>query len=141
VNSKAATRKSQSPKSCSSGVTVLKLAKSLLTQSVTNKHDQLAGVSLCMPSAKASVTPCHRNFARQRLCCKLLWTRKIQGLTLKNTTHFQSRTRVQPDLQSGSLPHSHENTGGIWQDLDKMYLSALLECASNLDHAKLFSEL
>ena len=47
--------------------------------------------------------------------------------------------QVQLDLQSGH--DSQERVGGVYQDLYSLYLSALLECASNLDHAKLFSEL
>lgn len=47
--------------------------------------------------------------------------------------------QIQLDSQCGH--DSQERVGGVYQDLYSLYLSALLECASNLDHAKLFSEL
>ena len=89
VNSKAATRKSRSPENCSSIVTVLKHAKnSLLTESVTNRHVQLAGVSLSMPAAKANTT--------QWTICTVeivLLAREIHGVTTIDLRHVLSRTR------------------------------------------------
>ena len=64
-----------------------------------------------------------------------------EGPRCDSDRHETCSEQDQIQLDSHSGHDFQERVGGVYQDLYSLYLSALLECASNLDHAKLFSEL